>query len=115
MFLAPYTTAPVQRANWPLLSITAFHFFDESFLPLDGKGVGEQGVVLEHEPQLVHLLLRVVVAAVPAFVVEFGLDGVQPLLGGLVYRALVDAWQKHLHWFVLERAGVGEHHVHLPV
>ena len=72
-------------------------------------------IVLIHNPQPVHGFRRVEMPGVPAVVVQFALDFIQPLLGARVDGALDYERQKHLSRLVTERRGVAEHDVDVPV
>ena len=60
-------------------------------LLFSGGIVREKDVVFKHKPEPVNLFLRVVMAAVPALVVELCFNLSQPCLGGFVHLALVNA------------------------
>ena len=59
-------------------------------------------------------LVDVPVPAIPSVTGQAVVDGIQPLLGGGIHAALVDAGQKGFNRLVLEGAGVAQHHWHLP-
>ena len=63
----------------------------------------------------VDLLPGVVVAAVPFFVVQAVLYAVQPVLGTLVYGALVKAGEKYFGRLIFAGAGVAQNNVDVPV
>lgn len=56
-----------------------------------------------------------IVAAISAFVTQFGFDLSQPLLCGFTHAALVHAGQEHLLQLVSKRADAGQHNIDLPV
>ena len=71
-------------------------------------------IVLIHNPQPVHGFRRVEMPGVPAVVVQFALDFIQPLLGARVDGALVYKRQKRLGRLIAQRRGVAEHDVDSP-
>ena len=56
-----------------------------------------------------------VVAAVPFFVVQAVLYAIQPVLGILVYGALVKAGEKYFGRLIFAGAGVAQNNVDVPV
>lgn len=52
--------------------------------------------------------------AVPVLVLQLGFDASKPLLGGLVYSALIDTSEKHLARFVLDWTGMRQNNINLP-
>ena len=71
-------------------------------------------IVMIHNPQLVHSLSRVEMPGVPAAVVQFVLDFVQPLFGARVDGTLVYERQKRLGRLIAQRRGVAEYDVDSP-
>ena len=61
---------------------------------------------MEQEVYLIDSLVDMPVTAVPMFIVETALDGIQPLLGGIIYTVLIDHGQECFPRDVFVRAGV---------
>lgn len=91
-------------------------FFDPEFSSSSASKVfWEQRVILKHKLHLIHSLRCMIVAAISAFVTQFGFDLSQPLLCGFTHAALVHAGQEHLLQLVSKRADAGQHNIDLPV
>ena len=75
----------------------------------------DHSVVIMQDPNLVHFFLGVVVGEIPSLIIEFRLDLLQPYFGRLVHGALIDHGQKDLGRLILQRAGMRQHDINLPV
>lgn len=75
----------------------------------------DHSVVIMHDPNLAHFFLGVVVGEIPALIIELRLDLLQPYFGRLVHGTLIDHGQKDFGRLILQRAGMRQHNINLPV
>ena len=63
----------------------------------------------------VYVLVDMPVATVPPLIIELVFDRIEPLFRAFINLGLINSRHIYFYWFVLERAGMGEDNIHIPV
>lgn len=71
--------------------------------------------IIEHELDLIDFLSRMVMAAVPLFIVKFFFNFAKPAFGRFIHHALVEAGQKHFNRLIPQRSRMGQDNIYIPM